>query len=113
MRQIGFFSVFAAPRPSSYFLHLICVSFQSPAACGAARGRRMWMSSCLRLRQRAPAAACHREREHVTSIHDEPAAPAAVHVLELDLRDALWEAPDAAARRAREALVDGQLPNPG
>src|SRR5207244_4826068 len=51
--------------------------------------------------------------EHVAPVHDEPAAAPAVHVLECDLRDALREAPDAAARRAREALVDGQLPDPG
>src|SRR5438094_8260751 len=63
--------------------------------------------------QRAPAAARDREREHVPSVHDEPAAPPAADLLERDLLDALREAPDAAARRAGEALVHGQLPDVG
>src|SRR5207245_2209118 len=57
--------------------------------------------------QRTLAAARDGEREHVPSIDDEPAAPPAGHVLERDLLDALREAPDAAPRRAGEALVHG------
>src|SRR5439155_24207386 len=44
---------------------------------------------------------------------DEPALAPSLAVAEVDALDGLRKAPDAAAGLAGEALVDGQLPDPG
>src|SRR5689334_4894986 len=60
-----------------------------------------------------PAGTLECDGQHVASVHDEPARAPPVAIVEANVLDRLREAPDPPPGLAREALVDGQLPDPG